>query len=614
MKKTITLLLQTSLILALGACSAASVTKTDSVSTGQATAGNEVVAVTVDTSPVSVDYSDEDLNPGTDTSATSYIKLEGDSITSDGVGTAVNGSVLTITSAGIYKISGTLNNGQIVVNSEDEATVNLILNGMNITNSSSAPIYVKSASKVVITLADGTENVVTDGAAYVFESAESNEPNAAIFSNDDLTINGNGSLTVSANYNNGIATDDNLKITSGVINVTAVNDGIKGKNYIAVKDGTITINAGGDGMQSNNNKDATKGYVLIEGGMLNIVAGMDGIQAETKLNINDGNITILSGGGSIVNYQLENSAKGLKAGVDVTISGGTINVDAADDGIHSNNNITINGGDITVASGDDGVHADESLTMNNGSLIIIKAYEGVESKVITINGGSTSITSDDDGLNGSDGSSNSMQPGGSGMGELDSAYLYINGGYVYVDARGDGIDINGPIDMTDGTVIVNGPVENMNGPLDYGSAFNLTGGYLLAVGSSGMAQAPSESSTQYALMYNFDTQQAAGTLVHIETANGTEVLTFAPTKAYQSVVLSSPELANGVSYVVYTGGSASGTVTDGLYSDGTYAPGSQIASFTISSIVTTAGAAVRFGPGGGGPGGGMPGNPPPVHP
>jgi len=612
MKKKILLLLQLTLIFALAACSATSVATTDSVSTNQVLAGNETVAVPVDTSPVSVNFSDEDLNPSTDTSATSYIKLEGDSISSDGVGTTVNGSVVTITSAGIYNINGTLNNGQIVVNTEDEATVTLVLNGVNITNASSAPIYVKNANKVVITLADGTDNVVTDGAEYIFENAEKNEPNAAIFSNDDLTINGNGSLTVKANYNNGIATDDNLKITSGVINVTAVNDGIKGKDYIAVKDGTITVNAGGDGMQSNNDEDATKGYILIEGGTFNIVAGMDGIQAETKLDINAGSINIISGGGSVVNYQLNDSAKGLKAGMDVNIAGGMINIDSADDGIHSNNSITINGGDITVASGDDGVHSDETLTMNNGNLVITKAYEGVESKVITINGGSTSISAQDDGLNGSDGSSSGMQPGGRGMVESGNAHLYINGGYIYVDANGDGIDINGPIDMTDGAVIVNGPTNNGNGPLDYGNSFNLTGGYLLAVGSSGMAQAPSQTSTQYAVMYNFDTQQAAGTLIHIETTDGKNILTFAPTKVYQSVVLSSPELANGASYVVYTGGNATGTATNGLYADAVYTAGSQVASFTISSVITSLGTAGMFGPGGGGHGGGsgMPGNPP----
>jgi hypothetical protein len=606
MKKIIALLIQTTLILALAACSAAPAETIDSESASQVSAGNE--AMTVDTTPLSVSYSSEELNPSVDESTISFIKLEGDTISVEGVGATVNGSIVTVTAAGTYSISGTLNNGQIAVNTEDEGTVTLVLNGVNITNTSSAPIYVLSADKTVLTLADGAQNIVSDGTSYVFANAEDDEPNAAIFSKDDLTINGNGALTVNANFNNGIATKDDLKIVSGVITVNAVNDGIKDRNYIAVNDGTITVNAGGDGLQSNNDEDATKGYVLIEGGTLNITSGMDGIQAETRLTVNAGNINIVSGGGRAVNYELEESAKGLKADVDVTITGGTINIDSADDAIHSNNNVTINGGEITVASGDDGVHADSTLTMNNGTLVITKSYEGIESATITINGGSTSITSEDDGINGAggvDGSSLNMGPGQDQFAS-SNAHIYINGGYLYMDANGDGLDSNGSIDMTDGTVIVTGPTNNGNGAIDYNGTFNMTGGYLLAVGSSGMAQAPSASSTQYAVLYNFDTQQAAGTLVHIESADGTEVLTFTPTKTYQSVVLSSPELANGTTYAVYTGGSSSGTSTDGLYSGGAYSAGTQTASFTISSVITSVGAVGGGGPGGGGPGGGGP--------
>jgi hypothetical protein len=154
---------------------------------------------------------------------------------------------------------------------------------------------------------------------------------------------------------------------------------------------------------------------------------------------------------------------------------------------------------------------------------------------------------------------------------------------------GDGMDINGPIDMTGGVVIVNGPTSNNNGALDYAGAFNLTGGFIVAVGSAGMAQAPSTSSTQYSVVYTFESPQVAGTMVHIETKDGQEILTFVPTKAYQSVVLSSPDLENGSTYLVYSGGSSTGTATDGLYSGGTYAAGTEAASFTISSMVTGAG-------------------------
>jgi hypothetical protein len=187
--------------------------------------------------------------------------------------------------------------------------------------------------------------------------------------------------------------------------------------------------------------------------------------------------------------------------------------------------------------------------------------------------------------------------------------VYIHGGYLYIDAAGDGLDSNGAFEMTDGVVLVNGPTNNGNGPLDYMNSFKITGGFLVAVGSAGMAQAPSEDSTQYAVMQILDNVQAAGTLVHIETAAGEDVLTFIPTKEYQSVLISSPELQNGESYVVYTGGSATGTPVDGLITDGSYTPGTQITSFTITSIIT--GSAGGMMPGGkpGSPGGNRPSRP-----
>ena len=283
MKKIIALLLLATLIFTLTACSGDAVESTDIVFASQPATGSGEASGTavnaqqnpeITSSPISVEYDRDDLDSSVSSPDMSYIKLEGDSITFEGSGATVNGNIVTITSAGMYSISGTLNDGQIIVDTQDAETVELVLNGADITYSTSAPIYVSNAGKTVITLADGTENYVTDGASYLFEDAE-DEPNAAIFSKDDLTINGNGSLTVNANYNNGIASKDDLKITGGSITVTAVNDGIKGRDSIAVKDGTITINAGGDGMQANNDIDAEKGYVAIEGGTLDITAGLE---------------------------------------------------------------------------------------------------------------------------------------------------------------------------------------------------------------------------------------------------------------------------------------------------------------------------------------------------
>lgn len=515
-----------------------------------------------------------------------YIALEGDSITFDGSGAVVDGSTITITSAGTYSVSGSLDDGQILVDTTDADNVNMILNGVNIACSTTAPINVLNAEKVVITLAEGTRNSVTDGTSYT-NLDEDSEPDAAIFSRDDLTIKGSGTLTIDANYNDGITSKDDLKITGGSITVQAVNDGIRGRDSVEIKGGSVTINAAGDGIQSNNDEDAEKGYISIEDGTLTLVAGADGIQAEKSLTISGGDITVTSGTGSE-----SDSGKGLKAGVAVTITGGVLNINSADDAIHSNDSIVIDGGDLTLASSDDAVHADSSLEINGGDTTITRSYEGLDSAAITLNGGNVHLVASDDGINAvTKGSSSEMmgRPGQNNGAATGSNTLNINGGHLVVDAGGDGLDINGPITMTAGTVIVNGPTNNGNGPVDYLGSFTISGGDFLAVGSAGMAMGPSTSSTQNSVMFTYAGTQAAGALIHIESVEGDDILTFAPAKAYQSVVFSSPELSSGSEYVVYSGGSSSGTSADGIYSGGTYTPGTEVTRFTVSGTVTTVG-------------------------
>ncbi|NMC77717.1 MAG: carbohydrate-binding domain-containing protein, partial [Chloroflexi bacterium] len=176
-----------------------------------------------------------------DASAVIPILLNGDSISAEGQGVTVDGSTATITAAGTYSLTGSLSDGKIVVNSTDTGTVRLILNGASIYNSTSSPIYVQNAEKTIIVLADQTENSVSDGTSYVFESADEDEPHAAIFSKSDLTIYGNGTLTVNGNYNDGIASKDGLILSGGTVLVNAVDDGIRGKDYLVVKDGNITV-------------------------------------------------------------------------------------------------------------------------------------------------------------------------------------------------------------------------------------------------------------------------------------------------------------------------------------------------------------------------------------
>jgi hypothetical protein len=585
MRKLLALLAASILTITLCACSGASAVAADPVYASQPVDGSAaettgsqdaIIAATV----VPVEYDDDDLEAQATDSGGTTITLLGTSIAVEGSGATIERTIVTITSAGTYHISGQLDDGRIIVDTEDEETVTLVLEGVDIASSTSAPITVAKAEKTVITLAEGTENRVTDGPDYVFEDPETDEPNAAIFSKDDLTINGSGSLTVEGNYRDGIASKDDLKITGGTITVTAVDEGIRGRDSIAVRDGTINVSAGSDGLQSNNDEEAEKGTVSVEGGALAITAGGDGVQAETTLQVSGGDITISSGTGGSTD-----SGKGLKAGVSLLVTGGTIQIDSVDDSVHSNDSLTIAGGELTLASGDDAVHADTSLAISGGTVNVTRSYEGLESASIAISGGTIHVVASDDGINASDGGGGMGGPGGPG--QVGDSELLISGGYVYIDANGDGFDCNGSILMSDGVVIVNGPTTDREAPIDYDSnEFAITGGYLLAVGSPGMAQAPGATSTRYSVIFTLPSAELGGTALHIGTDDGQEIVTFVPTKAYQSVVFSSAQLENGATYQVYTGGSTSGMATDGLYEAGAYSGSEPVTSFTISGMVT----------------------------
>ncbi len=523
-----------------------------------------------------------------DASNETDIVLNGSSISTTAPNVNISGTTATITAAGNYRITGTLNNGQIVVETADGDPVRLILNGVNITNSTSSAIYVASATKTILVLKDGTENFLADGNNYVFANAEEDEPNATLFSKDALTIFGNGKLTVAANYLDGISSKDGLIIASGTIAVTAKDDGIRGKDYLIVQQGSITVDAGGDGLKSDNDEDAALGYVHIVAGDFDLNAGSDAIQGITDLLVEKGNFKLVAGGGSSGTIS-GTSAKGLKAGSHLVIDDGSFDLSTADDALHSNNNLCINAGSFTIASKDDGIHADTTLAINSGDITITKAYEGIESMVITVNGGNIHLTSSDDGINvagGNDGSASGHFPGAQSSSSSDF-YLIINGGYIVVNAVGDGLDANGSIEMTGGTVLVNGPTAQMNGALDYDGSFNVSGGLLIAAGSAGMLQAPGTSSDQYSVVFRFDVTQSAGILTHLQTEDGQDLINFQPAKNFQALVVSSPALKKGASYSFYTSGTYSGEATDGLYANGSYTPGTKVADFTVSDKVTT---------------------------
>jgi len=641
MKKALSTLLVLLMVFALSACS------TQSTATQTVTGNIEVVESetpttdaetipqdeTETTTPAAVEdiQTHEDVDDYTwEESQVVEITLTGDRADASNSAVTVDGSLVTISAAGTYSLSGTLDDGQIIVDTKDEDTVKIILDGVNLSSKTSAPIFIKDAEKVVLILAEGSKNILSDASVYVNESTEENEPNAVLFSDSDLTIWGSGTLNVTGNYNDGIASKDGLIIAGGKITVSAVDDGIRGKDYLVVKDASVTVTSNGDGLKADNDMENELGFILVQSSSLEVTSGGDAISAQGNVFVYDGEFTLTSGGGSGVWLDGETSAKGINGLASVVINSGTFTINAADDAIHSNGDITINGGSYQLASGDDGMHADTTLTINDGEVSVIDSYEGIESATITINSGTLRIAASDDGINvasGVDGSGLGMTAGGfmpgnppqSGQpGSLPSGqpgdrptggpmqdafaeagdyYLYINGGNIYVNADGDGIDVNGSIEMSAGLVIVNGPTENMNGALDYLGSFTISGGTLIAVGSAGMAQAPSESSSQNSVLINLDASQSAGTPIHIQDAAGTNLVTFTPTKSYQSFVFSSANMLSGGDYTIFSGGNTSGEAVDGLTTSGSYEPGSELTSFTVSGVTTILGNTTGMGGG-----------------
>ena len=586
-------------------------------------------APSVTESDVDTSIAASDLDVGYDETSSTTVSFSNSSAEISGNGAQSDGGVVTITEAGTYILSGTISNGRVIVAADKKAEVKLVFNGVNITCTDNAPIYVSKADKVYVILEDGTENTLCDGSTYNLGEDDANT-DACLFSKSDLTINGGGTLNVTSNYKHGIVSKDDLVITDGVINVTSTSTAIEGKDSVKISGGNFTISAGTNGIKATNTEDTAKGFISITGGTFNIVSNNDAIEAETVLTIEDGTMDITTGGGSAnastksdgsangdwqkdmgnggggpmgnggdmgnppdaqpanetdeltletaanttTDVTLEEttdetsddttstSAKALKAGTEIDIKGGTITIDSADDSIHSNGDVNIMGGTVSASSGDDGVHADGNLTISDGTVSILKSYEGLEGATVTITGGTNSVAASDDGINCSGGSDTGStdRMGADQFSSQDGVFLKISGGTTTVDADGDGLDSNGDFYMDGGTVYVSGPTNGGNGALDYNGTAQITGGTIIACGAVGMEQGFDDTSTQYSALYDLSSTIAANTEVTVSDSSGNVLLSYTPTKTWQSMVFSSADLKQGETYTI-TAGSVSETVT-----------------------------------------------------
>lgn len=458
-------------------------------------------------------YSEEKLDDTWDEKEAVEILCEGKTAVAEGEGVRTEDGIVTINQEGTYVLTGTLDDGQLIIDVENKGDVKLIFNGISLTSTSTAPVYIKEGN-VVVTLAPDTENTVTDGKEYLYEEGE-DEPKAAIFAKDDLTFNGTGSLTVNGNYNNGIQCKDDLKFVTGTYHIIAANNGIVGKDSVSVKNGNFTIEAGNDGIKSTNIDETDKGYILIEGGAFTITAGADGIQAETLLRINNGEFDIVTGGGSQEAVQHAETPGGAGGGQmpsgGIGQSGGgarTMPQDgegkgtppdvnqgeapqkpegedvpqmpegedisqtpqdrekmqqpedtgdttetASAKGLKSYVDLIIAGGTSTLDVCDDGVHSNQDVTIEGGTLSITTGDDGVHAdKKLTVNKGTVDVQKSYEGLEGFE--------------------IEINGGDIKVIASDDGINAAGDSDSA-------AEPEQMRGGMadeDQGALLTINGG------------------------------------------------------------------------------------------------------------------------------------------
>ncbi len=531
-------------------------------------------------------FTDRDKRTTYDEAAAVKIELNGSTATASSNTVKIDGSTVQITEEATYLISGTLDDGMLMVNAPDTAKLQLVFNGVDITSSDCAALYILEADKVFLTLADGTQNSLSNGGS--FTPMDENNIDAALYSKQDLTINGSGQLTVTSPAGHGIVGKDDLVITGGTLQVDAASHALDANDSVRFTGATLTATAGKDGIHCENNDDNSRGFVYVSGGSLNIQAEGDGISAGYYLHITGGTFDILAGGGyengtqessgnwggfpggggfggggrprAVAAEEDSTSMKGIKSVSTMQIDGGTFTIDSADDALHADTSMTIHGGTYDIASGDDAIHAEETLTVNDGTIRITHSYEGLEALHILVAGGDIDLVASDDGLNAAGGTDASGfggrddMFGGGGHGFMSGnsdGSIVVSGGTLYINSSGDGMDANGTLEISGGHTTIVGPTSGDTATLDYDVSGTITGGTFIGTGSSMMAQTFS-SSTQGVIAVSVG-NQAAGTQITLADKTGNIVISYAPELSFQVVILSSPDLVSGESYTITVG-------------------------------------------------------------
>lgn len=548
-------------------------------------------------------------------------------------GASLDSSVLTISAPGTYQLSGSLSDGQIYVNSVESGTVRLIFNGVSLVSLTSSALYCEAADKLVIILAEGSSNSLSDGTSR----SSANLPSAAIDSEAYMAIAalgaGTGSLVVEGRNQSdldgdgdydgdGISGSDGLVINSGVISISAPDDGLRGKDYVIIEGGSLEIQAeSGDGIISDygaesDETDEDRGYVSITDAQVEIVSGDDGIQAQSYFYGLGGEISV------------ESTDKGICCAKGFSIRGGSISVDSLDDCINCDGDGEISGGSLALtvsasrsaarstalrawAGNDDsssdgrtqgikfGYYTDSSdyyhgsLTISGGSIVVEGAEEGIGGYNLEANGGIIDITASNDCL------SISASTTTDGTESDDGSSLTIDGASVYltISGTGDGLDSNGDFTMKSGLLVVQGPSSQPEESIDVNGGFIIEGGSLIA---SGYTYTKPDSLDQATVSISLSgaasakepgggTSGGTTSLIGIFDSDDNLLFCYQPANSSATLLVSLAELELGETYTVYTGGSYSGgTNSNGLIQGASYSGGESLCSFSLSSLSSLA--------------------------
>ena len=459
--------------------------------------------------------------------------------------TALSADTFTIDRAGTYLLSGSYT-GRLIVDAKDEK-VHIILNGANISSKSGPAIHEVSADKLIVTLAGDSLNTLACG--EVLQVGEETI-GAALYAEDDLSINGSGSLTISASAKHGIQCKKDLILANGQYDIRCEGDAVRGRNSVLILDGSFTIRCGGDGIASTRSDKDGKGWVIIAGGTFDIITGEGAGKVRVSTPFGS------SWGTSRSASEEAPSQKAVKAEKGLTVTGGRFVIDCADDALHSNAGITIAGGTFQIKCADDAVHADGDLAISSGVIRVPQCFEGLEGANIFIDGGEISLVCSDDGINASGISTESANNRFRGVDETDNgAQLVINGGDITVDAGGDAIDSNGSFTINGGLLRCRAATMGGEGSIDFNGTGTVYGGTVLAVGTGGVMKDTAQLGGCPLLSVSVGSRNA-GTVISVKDADGNELISYAPDAQFNSILFVSAAIGQGDTCTVMCGDEA----------------------------------------------------------